>query len=111
MGEPCVTVKGNGINETVPFGELRVFPLDTNQTPELTIEPAKGFDVGAGKGKTVVAVPYSQSAPKDKVARLESGLIGLIIDCRGRPLAVPEDAGARREWLRKSLSALGLRLP
>ncbi|MGI8923002.1 MAG: glutamate mutase L [Fimbriimonadales bacterium] len=110
-GEPCLSISGSGISETIPFGALHVVPWDPQTAPELCIEPARNFDMGAGKGKRVIATQYGVDAEKDKVTKLEAGMIGLIVDCRGRPLAFPEDPEARRKMLRNTLEALDLRAP
>ncbi len=98
-GEPCVTVRFGGIEETVPFGTIRVFPLgfdtreggDTPQSAEITVTPAKNFDLGAGKGKQIVQM-------------VQGGVAGIIIDARGRPLVLPAAEDARiakmQEWLK-----------
>lgn len=112
-GEPCVTVTGNGVSAAVPFGEMRVVAFDVGQTPELTIEPAKGFDVGEGRGKKVIARKFDVSGAKERVRgpKLSDGLVGLIIDCRGRPLEMPAADAPRIEWLKRSLAALDLPTP
>lgn len=97
-GEPCVTVKGQGVNETVPFGSIKVIPLGRGEYMDLSIEPAKGFDVGAGRGRSV-----SQ--------KLEGGTVGIIIDARGRPFSVDLATPNRVAKLRAWLSAFGLPLP
>ncbi|RMG22375.1 MAG: methylaspartate mutase [Armatimonadetes bacterium] len=94
-GEPCLKVSG-GINETLTFGEIRLIPLGLGETVEVTLDPAKGFDVGAGKGKRLTAT-------------LEGGVGGVFLDCRGRPLSIPSDPAARREWVRRTLANVGLR--
>ncbi|GIV01536.1 MAG: hypothetical protein KatS3mg015_0366 [Fimbriimonadales bacterium] len=94
-GEPCLKVSG-GINETLTFGEIRLIPLGLGETVEVTLDPAKGFDVGSGKGKRLTAT-------------LEGGVGGVFLDCRGRPLAIPSDPAARREWVRRTLANVGLR--
>ena len=95
-GEPCVTVAfKNGGTEVVPFGQLRVLPLVDGQTDEATITPAKGFDVGAGKGKS-------------RAVTVEGGVVGLVIDTRGRPIALPADPTVRVAKLQEWLLALGL---
>lgn len=96
-GDPCITVTGNGVNVSVPYGELRVVPMES--AGEITIDPARGFDVGAGKGKKLTT------------SKADPGLIGLIIDCRGRPLAIPDDPAARRKFMQDTLTAFGLPLP
>lgn len=97
-GEPCVTVKGEGIDVSVPFGKIKVIPLDRGQFKTVTIEPAKNFDVGAGKGKALTQ-------------KLEGGTVGLIIDARGRPFSIDLNTPNRIEKLRDWLSAFGLPLP
>lgn len=97
-GEPCVTVTAGGTTHVVPFGEIKVIPLGRNEFLEATIEPAKGFDVGAGKGKA-------------RKMKLEGGTVGVILDARGRPFNVDLNAPGRVEAMRKYLAAFGLPLP
>jgi len=97
-GEPCLTVKGNGINESVPFGTIKVIPLARYQYLDLTIEPTRNFDVGAGKGK-----PVTQ--------KLEGGTVGIIIDVRGRPFNIEFNSPNRVQKLCAYLKAMGLPLP
>jgi len=77
-GKPCVTItgtskSGQSFNQSVPFGELLLFPLAPGDEIKATIKPEKGFDVGAG-------------ACKEIQATLHGGVVGVIIDTRGRPL-------------------------
>ncbi len=97
-GEPCVTVRGDGVNETVPFGSIKIIPCGEDEFKELTVEPAKTFDVGAGKGRSLTR-------------RLEGGTVGIIVDARGRPFSIALDAPGRVEKLRSWLQAFGLPLP
>ncbi|HEY3779681.1 MAG TPA: glutamate mutase L [Fimbriimonadaceae bacterium] len=97
-GEPCVTVKGAKISVDVPYGAIKVIPLGRDEFMDLTIEPAKTFDVGAGKGK-----PVTQ--------KLEGGTVGIIIDARGRPFNIELSSANRVSKLREWLQAMGLRAP
>ena len=97
-GEPCVTVKANGVSENVPFGSIKVIPLGRYEYMDVTIEPTKNFDVGAGKGKPMTA-------------KLEGGTVGIIIDARGRPFNIELNTGNRVAKLREWLQAMGLPLP
>ena len=110
-GEPCVRVHGGGIDLSVPYGEMATAPLpDSVET--LTVEPAKGFDVGGGKGKPVTIRRFDATrGGRDHLTNLIGGAVGLIVDCRGRPFNLTLDTPNRIERLRKSLSALGLPLP
>jgi uncharacterized protein (TIGR01319 family) len=92
-GAPClkVAVHQNGAHDTheVKVGQLKLVPLPEGTTARVVATPAKGFDVGAGPG--------------DPLEReVNGGVVGLVIDCRGRPLQLPTDPAARvaklREW-------------
>jgi len=111
-GEPCVRVHGNGLDISVPFGQIKVVPIDIEQTKELTVEPAKNFDVGEGKGKHVVVKRFDTSkGNRDKTTNLIDGQVGLIIDTRGRPFNMELNTPGRIEKQRAYLSAFGLPLP
>lgn len=97
-GEPMVTVTGDGINESVQVGQIKVIPLGRHEFKNVTVTPAKNFDVGAGKGNKVEA-------------KLEGGTVGIVIDGRGRPLVLPSDNATRIAKLREWLEAMGLPLP
>ncbi|MCX7933736.1 MAG: methylaspartate mutase, partial [Planctomycetota bacterium] len=51
-------------------------------------EPVRRFDCGNGPGKTVRR-------------QVRGGKVGLILDGRGRPLALPAEAARRRYLLQK----------
>ena len=112
-GEHCVRVSGVGIDESIPFGEIKIIPY-TSQGPndEILVEPARNFDVGAGKGKPVTIKKFDSSKGKrDQTTNLVEGTTGLIIDTRGRPFTVDLATPGRIEKLRKYLAAFGLPLP
>ncbi|MEO0021178.1 MAG: glutamate mutase L [candidate division WOR-3 bacterium] len=92
-GKTCVHVriiKNNGetLEAKVNFGDIQCLPLPVGEKAKAVITPERGFDVGAGSGKTVEA-------------EVEGGLSGVIIDARGRPLVLPEDDNTRRQQLNK----------
>jgi len=70
----------------LPFGSIRRVPLGEDEKAEVTVEPAGGFDVGAGKGKMLKRT-------------LGGGIVGLVFDARGRPFRLPEDPARRIEKL------------
>src|SRR5262245_11885436 len=92
-GRPCVkvTVAASGLaplTETVPFGELALMPLPKSGAAKVEAVPERGFDLGAGKGR-----PLAATVP--------GGVVGLIVDARGRqPFALPSDRAARIQRLR-----------
>jgi len=64
-------------------GEIVCLPLPLMTTAELELRPARGWDAGAGHQERVVATVHG-------------GVVGLILDGRGRPLQLP---GGSRERL------------
>ena len=79
----------------VPFGSMTVIPLGVGERASVSITPARGFDVGVGKGR-----PHS--------IEVEGGVVGLIVDARGRPLNLPEEDEKRIAKLKEWLETFGL---
>jgi uncharacterized protein (TIGR01319 family) len=94
-GGPVCTVSFGGRTESLNCGEVRVLPLAEGERVEAEIVPAKGWDAGAGKGKAVRGV-------------LEGGVVGLILDGRGRPMAIPAEPAERAAMMRRARQAFGL---
>jgi uncharacterized protein (TIGR01319 family) len=80
---------------TLRFGDLRVFPLAQDQTARVTMQPAKTVDLGEGSGNSV---------SRD----VQGGVVGLLLDGRGRPLRLPSDNSARLAALSKWYKAIHL---
>lgn len=85
-------IKENGeeIDIEIKFGGLKRVPLGIGEKAKVIAEPEKGFDLGEGPGK--------------KVEReIRGGVVGIILDGRGRPLEIPKDEGERvnmfSEWI------------
>src|SRR5262245_5975666 len=101
QGQPCVAVElrapgASPVALRVPFGELALLPLPEEGTVRVVATPERGFDLGAGKGKALEA-------------EVLGGVVGLIVDARGRrPFALPEDKTERIGRLRAWNSALDL---
>ena len=111
-GEPCVRVTGPGIDVSVPFGEVRIVPFDEEQVARITVEPARNFDVGAGKGKAVEVERFETSkGARSQATNLIGGAVGLIVDTRGRPFTLDLKTPDRISQLRKTLEAFSLPLP
>ena len=88
MGKPGQTALTVDIDGRAPlslrWGELRRIPLGEGETVSATLVPARGADVGGGRGETVTRT-------------LRGGVVGLIFDGRGRPLVIP-GSEAVAEW-------------
>jgi hypothetical protein len=98
-GQPVATVKiwhpTGLITEKVAYGSLKRIPLGIGETAEVAIDPAPAFDMGQGKGKRVRGTA-------------NGGLVGIVIDARGRPLELPEDPRERVRKLSEWLVALNV---
>jgi uncharacterized protein (TIGR01319 family) len=92
-----VTVKSaaGSAEEALPAGEIRLLPLPAGAEAEVTARPARRFDCGAGAGREVRRT-------------VRGGVVGLVLDGRGRPVWLPEDAGERRARMCSWLAALGI---
>jgi uncharacterized protein (TIGR01319 family) len=100
-GQPCLTVEleAAGAPKTerrVPFGELVLLPLPASGSVRLRATPEGAFDLGAGKGRALAA-------------EVHGGVVGLIVDARGRrPFVLPADPAQRIQRLAAWNRALGL---
>jgi hypothetical protein len=97
-GQTACTVSFSGQTIEIPFGAIKVFPLGVGEKVQVTVDPARGFDAGEGKGR-------------QRKFEAEGGVVGLIIDARGRPLQLPSDDAARTAKLADWYSAFGLTIP
>jgi len=100
-GQPAVTVgleysNGKQVRVDVIAGSIEVIPLGINEQAMLTLFPAPTVDVGLGPGERARAAE-----------EIDGGLIGLIIDARGRPLNLPSDEAERQARLLQWAQALG----
>jgi len=69
------------------LGDLVLVPLALGEKAEAHLEPGKGMDLGAGRGKPVTRT-------------LVGGVVGVLLDARGRrPFVLPQDARRRIETL------------
>lgn len=98
QGEVALTVTGDGIDEKVMGGSIKVIQLGRGETRNVTLTPAKYLNIGAGKGKPMTT-------------ELEGGTVGIILDCRGRPLLLSEDTQTRIKKHLEWMEAMGLPTP
>ena len=82
---------GESVRERIKGGEVKRIELPERQEAKATIRPNRGFDVGSGSGREL-KIP------------IEGGVVGIILDGRGRPLVLPDVQYQRksklREWIR-----------
>ena len=65
-------------------GQLQWLPLADGEEVEIALQPARRWDVGAGPGHALNA-------------RVRGGAVGLVLDGRGRPIAMATDRDRRRQ--------------
>ena len=99
-GEVCADLEitwpdGKMTKEPLRFGDLKLFPLEFDQKATIKIQPARGVSMGAGAGVAVTK-------------EIHGGVVGLLLDGRGRPLKLPTEQQARVASLTKWFDAVGL---
>lgn len=94
-GALLCTVRWDSHEAQLHAGDIQVHPLEPGRTVELEIVPSRGVDVGEGRGRS-------------RAATVNGGVVGLILDGRGRPLAFPPDTAACVQMMRRSYEAFGL---
>jgi len=87
---------GRQVTVDVKSGSIEVIPLRTNEQALLSLFPAPTVDVGLGPGERARAAE-----------EIDGGLVGLIIDARGRPLVLPNEAKERQNRLSLWMQAIG----
>lgn len=80
----------------IPYGSIKVLPLPSGQKATVEMRPTRYFDIGLGQ------------PGRGAVADVEGGILGIIIDARGRPLRLPARDEQRHELLGQWLSNLDI---
>ena len=98
-GTPVLKVRltyqdGSDARVDVKFGGLEILPLGMGQTARITLQPLHRADIGNGPGRNATL-------------QVVGGVMGVVIDARGRPLDLPEDPVRRRELFKKWLWSVG----
>ena len=65
-------------------GQLQRMPLADGEEVEVSLQPARRWDVGAGPGQALNA-------------QVRGGVVGLVLDGRGRPIQMATDRDRRRQ--------------
>ncbi len=80
---------------TLAFGDLKLFSLTREQHATVTLQPSKQVDLGEGPGQSFTRT-------------VTGGVVGLMLDGRGRPLQLPTEQAARVAMLTRWYNAVGL---
>ena len=87
-GEVClqyeIDLPGGHQTGQLQVGQLQRLPLADGEEVEVSLQPARRWDVGAGPGQVLNV-------------RVLGGVVGLVLDCRGRPIQMASDQDRRRQ--------------
>jgi hypothetical protein len=100
VGERCFSYRlllpgERVVEDGIPCGDIRLLPLEVNQEAGIELTPARGFDFGAGDGRKITG-------------KVKGGVVGLILDARGRPISLAKAEGARVQQLQSWAQAVDL---
>ncbi len=87
---------GRQVTAEVMSGSIEIIPLKLNEQALLTLYPAPTVDVGLGPGERARAAE-----------EIDGGLVGLIIDARGRPLPFSTNENERQARLLQWMQVMG----
>jgi hypothetical protein len=93
------TTSGKMYQAQVQHGQITRLPLEPGTRGQLTLRPAAGVRIGRNAPGAEV---------KSDIAAVGGSALGVIIDARGRPLPLKEDARQRCEQLWSWLVSLGI---
>ncbi len=79
---------GSTRKETVNFGDIKRIRLLEGQEAKAVIDPTGRLDVGAGEGQELETTLFG-------------GVVGIILDARGRPLNLPNNEDSRNRMILK----------
>ncbi|MEO7018813.1 MAG: glutamate mutase L [Ktedonobacteraceae bacterium] len=101
VGQPAIRVdveysNGRKVTAEVMSGSIEVIPLQVNEQALLSLYPASTVDVGLGVGERARAAE-----------EIDGGLVGLVIDARGRPLTFAQDNAERQARLLQWMQVIG----
>jgi uncharacterized protein (TIGR01319 family) len=94
FGDPCFdyTIKfddGTEESGSMKFGDMKLFAdFTVGAEATVTVRPARKFDLGEGAGKEVTR-------------KVRGGVVGLVLDARGRKIVLNPDHAERRKQLLK----------
>jgi hypothetical protein len=98
VGKPCFSYRISGgvtASGQMNWGDVLLVELGIGETAEVEVDPVRGVDFGNGPGKSAKRT-------------VKGGTVGIILDARGRPLALPEDPTERRAAVRRTIDAIRL---
>jgi hypothetical protein len=98
-----IDLPDGAVSGKLDFGEMKLLKLGLGQDglpqkAKAALEPARHLDIGKGRGNKIEA-------------ELHGGVVGIILDGRGRPFALPEDPKERIDSLKRWMLELDIYTP
>jgi hypothetical protein len=90
-----ISASGQRLEVEVRHGELELIPLGLNERAQVEIRARRGVDLG----------PRARGGVLKR--EMQGGALGLLIDARGRPVRLPDNAEKRRAKLQSWLWDVG----
>jgi len=78
----------------IKSGALEILPLGPGRTARLSLQPQHRADIGNGPGRSATV-------------QVTGGVVGVVLDARGRPVVLPEDSARRRDLLKRWILSVG----
>lgn len=94
VGKATITMPdGKTVEETLIYGEIKRIPLNEGLKADVEVNPSLSFDFGKGTGRSVKT-------------EVEGGVVGIILDTRGRPFTLTDNENERMKKLQNWYTAL-----
>ena len=87
--------KGEVLEKQIEYGTIQRIELEEGKTAEMEGRASSPFSLSTQTG-----------SGRRFSAKIEGGVVGILIDARGRPLDLPQDDDTRRKKLHEWFSAL-----
>jgi len=96
LGQVVFKARIGDVTREVKLGDIELVPLALGETAKAVFEPEKNWDLGAGKGR-----------PVEKT--VTGGVVGVLLDARGRrPFVLPDDRAKRVAALKRWNGAINM---
>ena len=90
-----IQLPGGTQSASMNGGDVKLLPLGVGEKAMAVLTPAKGLDVGAGPGAELRTT-------------LHGGVVGIVLDTRGRPFHLPTKPAERVQRLEKWMQTMDL---
>jgi len=93
------------LNITMPDGEVLDKQIEYGTIQKIELEEGKTAEI-EGRVSSPFSLTTKEGTDRNFKIKVEGGIVGILIDARGRPVDLPEDDEARRNKLREWFTKL-----